>query len=101
MKPYEYYDEAEVEYDEALATSRAMNPAVAVEFQDLVDQVLGEVCSGLITAARFEETECREQPLTRFPFSIIYLDDPDAIRIVAFAHHKRRRGYWKSRLRRP
>lgn len=78
-----------------------MNPGVAIEFQDLVDRVLADIRSGLTTAARFDETECREQPLMRFPYSIVYLDDPDAIRIGAFAHHKRGRGYWTSRLHRP
>jgi len=36
--------------------------------------------------------------LRRFPFSIIYLDDPDVLSIVAVAHSKRKPGYWKSRL---
>jgi plasmid stabilization system protein ParE len=36
--------------------------------------------------------------LHRFPFSIIYLDDPDAVNIVAAAHNKRKPGYWKQRL---
>jgi plasmid stabilization system protein ParE len=40
----------------------------------------------------------RRYLLTDFPFSIIYLDDPESIRIVAVAHHKRRPGYWKERL---
>ncbi len=36
--------------------------------------------------------------LHRFPFSIIYLDDQDALSIVAVAHNKRKPGYWKSRV---
>jgi toxin ParE1/3/4 len=36
--------------------------------------------------------------LDRFPFSIVYLDDPDAVIIIAVAHSKRRPGYWKSRV---
>ena len=35
--------------------------------------------------------------LHRFPFSLIYLDDPDAVLIIAIAHNKRRPGYWQSR----
>ena len=35
--------------------------------------------------------------LHRFPFSIIYLDDPDVLSIVAVAHNKRKPGYWKQR----
>lgn len=36
--------------------------------------------------------------LHRFPFSIIYLDDPDVLSIIAVAHSKRKPGYWKARL---
>ncbi|MBZ5663803.1 MAG: type II toxin-antitoxin system RelE/ParE family toxin [Acidobacteriia bacterium] len=36
--------------------------------------------------------------LHRFPFSIIYLDDPDVVSIVAVAHSKRKPRYWKARL---
>jgi toxin ParE1/3/4 len=36
--------------------------------------------------------------IQRFPFSVIYLDDPDLITIIAVAHSKRRPGYWKDRL---
>jgi plasmid stabilization system protein ParE len=36
--------------------------------------------------------------LSRFPFSIIYLDEPDVVTIVAVAHNKRRPGYWERRL---
>jgi plasmid stabilization system protein ParE len=34
----------------------------------------------------------------QFPFSVIYLDDPDLITIVAIAHAKRKPGYWKGRI---
>jgi plasmid stabilization system protein ParE len=40
----------------------------------------------------------RRLVLHRFPFSIIYLDDPDALSIVAVAHSKRKPGYWEQRL---
>jgi hypothetical protein len=98
MKPLEYYAEAETEVEDALTASAAMSPRVAAEFRGAVDQVLHDIRSGLLAGATYPRTECREYPLTRFPYSIVHLDDPDAIRVVAFAHHKRRRGYWKSRL---
>jgi plasmid stabilization system protein ParE len=34
----------------------------------------------------------------RFPYMIIYLHSGDAIKVVAFAHAKRRPGYWRKRL---
>lgn len=40
----------------------------------------------------------RRAILSRFPFSLIYAVEQDAILIVAVAHHKRRPGYWRGRL---
>lgn len=37
--------------------------------------------------------------LSGFPYDLIYAVLPDEIVIVAFAHHSRRPGYWKDRLR--
>lgn len=36
--------------------------------------------------------------LHHFPFSVVYLDDPDGVTMVAVAHNKRKPGYWKRRL---
>jgi|SRR5208282_3449764 plasmid stabilization system protein ParE len=38
--------------------------------------------------------------LYRFPFSIVYLDEPTVVSIVAIAHSKRKPGYWEERLER-
>ncbi len=37
--------------------------------------------------------------LRRFPYDIIVRESSEAIMIVAVAHHSRRPGYWRSRLR--
>lgn len=39
----------------------------------------------------------RRMLLHRFPFSLIYSVEEDAILIVAVAHYGRRPGYWKKR----
>ena len=36
--------------------------------------------------------------MQRFPFSVVYLDDPELVTIIAVAHGKRKPGYWKDRL---
>jgi toxin ParE1/3/4 len=40
----------------------------------------------------------RRLVMRRFPFSVVYLDDPDLITIIAVAHSKRKPGYWKDRV---
>jgi toxin ParE1/3/4 len=39
----------------------------------------------------------RKFPIENFPFSIIFRSDGDVLRIVAFAHKKKRPGYWRRR----
>jgi toxin ParE1/3/4 len=37
--------------------------------------------------------------LRRFPYAVVFLELEAEIRILAFAHHRRRPGYWLRRLR--
>jgi plasmid stabilization system protein ParE len=40
----------------------------------------------------------RRYVLTRFPYSIVYKTSADLVVVYAFAHGKRRPGYWRERL---
>ncbi len=40
----------------------------------------------------------RQAPFRRFPFLLIYADEPDQLIVVAVAHQKRRPGYWRGRI---
>jgi plasmid stabilization system protein ParE len=39
----------------------------------------------------------RRMPMSRFPYSLIYLIEGEEIRVVAVAHQSRRPGYWRAR----
>lgn len=45
-----------------------------------------------------DEDGVRSWRLRRFPFRVYYVIDPNRIRILAVAHLKRRRGYWRQRV---
>jgi plasmid stabilization system protein ParE len=49
--------------------------------------------------AHWKGSDIRRKILHKFPYSIFYIVENDAVVIVAIAHHKRRPGYWKPRLR--
>ncbi|MGH7979137.1 MAG: hypothetical protein ACREE6_07155 [Limisphaerales bacterium] len=34
----------------------------------------------------------------KFPYSVVYLEEPDRVWIVAVMHAKQRPGYWRERL---
>jgi len=44
------------------------------------------------------EDGIRKFLIVKFPYKILYMIDPDTIVIIAVAHHKRKPGYWRSRI---
>ncbi len=69
----------------------------------LAEALLREVVSAKNGIARFPDAwrqlggGLRSYALHRFPYSIVYRAGHDEILIVAYAHFKRRPGYWKNR----
>ena len=96
MKPVILDPEAEVEVDDALASSRD-----AAAFRAEVNAAFNLLGANPQIAARIGSSEVRRLILPRLPYSVVYAEEPDVVRVLAFAHHKRRPGYWKHRLRRP
>jgi plasmid stabilization system protein ParE len=43
------------------------------------------------------ELGTRRVPLNRFPYTVVYRETEIEIQIVAFAHNRRKPGYWSSR----
>ena len=34
----------------------------------------------------------------RFPYAVVFVEEPGAVRVIAVAHARRRPGYWRGRL---
>ena len=94
MKSYSFLPEAEEELIDALSRSR--NP---IKFNRRVVKVIDDIASGRVQYPLHGKTKARECLLRPIPYSLIYVDSGNDIRIYAVAHHKRRPGYWKSRLK--
>jgi hypothetical protein len=45
-----------------------------------------------------KELIVRRAPVTAFPYRLVYLETPTAIRVLAVAHESRRPNYWIDRL---
>lgn len=96
-KPYEFHPAARREFHAADDWYAARSPEASAAFLAAISDALQNVTSSprrwpgyLYGTRRFV--------LQRFPFSVIYLDDPDQVRVVAVAHAKRKPGYWKRRI---
>ena len=98
MKPAILDAMAQQEVDRALAVSP--NPG---RFRTAIDSALADIAANPQRWPCIGKSEIRQFSFTRFPYSIIYFEESNLIRILAFAHHKRRPGYWKHRFgrRRP
>jgi toxin ParE1/3/4 len=96
-KPYDLHPEAQREIEGSYVWYSQRSLDATVGFLTSVDEGLDVVSKSPHRWPTYIYGT-RRYLLKDFPFSIVYLDDPDAVKIVAVAHHKRRPGYWKSRL---
>ena len=97
MKPHAFHPEASQEYTQAAEYYAAIAPELGGRFYDEIERLIGQV-------RRQPERFLRVSPSARralarkFPYSVVYLDEPDRVWIVAVMHAKRRPGYWRKRL---
>jgi hypothetical protein len=93
---HRFTQEAEHELDVALTWSPQ---------PDELDMAVGIAIATILgtpsIAHRFPRTRARQFILPRFPYSLIYAEEAGEVVIDAFAHHKRKPGYWRHRLRNP
>jgi len=99
LKAYRFLEEADQEFQEhigyfishSLTAAEKFVNEVAVAVRDIREYPLvGSPISPLV----------RQRVITGYKYSILYVDTPAEIIIVAVAPHRRRPGYWKRRLRR-
>jgi len=85
------------EVEEADVWYLSRNYDISVEFLSDLDAALEAIAEAPQRWPKYLHGT-RRFVMQRFPFSVVYLDDPELITIVAVAHSKRRPGYWKGRL---
>lgn len=98
MKPVIFHPEAEVELEHEVDYYEQRSAGLGNELRIEIETAVGDILLNLIVYAKFPGTPCRVKVLHRYPFSVIFEDRPHALTIYALAHHRRKPGYWKSRL---
>ena len=93
MQAIRFHSLAKLEINEARNRSRMVTRFVK-ELEDRIELIRLETMkfSGMLRGAR-------QTILPRLPYSIIYMDEPTEIFIVAYSHYKKKPGYWKRRLK--
>lgn len=91
-----FHEFAELELKEAAQYYDSEVPGLGSAFLDEVEYSLDQIVSHP-NAAPLLLGVIRRKLLRRFPYSILYSFEGDAIRILAVANQKRRPWYWRSR----
>ena len=96
MKPHVFHPGAEAEYTAAAEYYASIDSELGGRFYDEMERLIREVRQ---QAERFWtfDPPARRHLSTVFPYSVLYLNRPDYIWIVAIMHGKRQPGYWRTR----
>jgi L-amino acid N-acyltransferase YncA len=91
--------EAEVELWEAVAYYEQKAPGLGLDFEFEVEQSVQAICDAP-ERWRLRDDGTRRCLTHRFPYLVVYTYQRNHVWILAFAHCKRRPGYWSHRTRR-
>lgn len=97
MKRAIFHPEAEEEFSLAVVFYAEERPGLAQDFADAVDQAVAFV-RGSPQAGPYVGGGNRRWLVRRFPYSIVYREEPDRIYILAVAHQRRHPDYWEKRV---
>jgi hypothetical protein len=103
MRALRIHAAAAEEAAEAAAWYERERPGLGLEFESAVDaalDVLEEDLAPLTSLPGVAGTRgIKRLVLRRFPYSVIVLESDAEVLVIAIAHHARRPGYWRARLR--
>jgi toxin ParE1/3/4 len=98
LKPYRFLEEADDEFQEQIRYFDGKSTSLGDKFIDEVAAAVRDIREyaeiGPVISAKV-----RKRVLHSFKYSVLYVDRPGEIIVVAVTPHKRRPGYWRKRLR--
>jgi len=94
---YAFHSEAETELKHAIdyyeSCSKGLGYDFAVEVYSTIEQIVAYPKAWMIL-----EEEVRRCQTRRFPYGVLYTQEPEGIFILAVMHLHRNPGYWKHRM---
>lgn len=97
MKSIALHPDAGAEITEAVRYYESHEPGLGLDLLGEVERAFGQITEYPEACPKIGG-RLRRKTLWRFPYDLIYALSPDKIRVVAFAHQKRRPFYWQKRL---
>lgn len=97
MKRVTFHPQAVAELIEATEFYEDRSPGLGAALLDETERAIARIAA-MPEASERIAPRARRKALWRFPYSIIYGICDDRVRVVAFAHQRRRPFYWRERL---
>jgi len=97
MIPLSILDEAEQELWQAILYYEDKAPGLGLDLQ-LEAEAATHLIQRFPEMWPLREDGTRRHLMTRFPYLVVYLYEDEQVWVVAFAHCKRKPGYWLSRI---
>jgi plasmid stabilization system protein ParE len=98
MKLIVLHPDADAEISEAARYYESRQPGLGADLLGEVEQAFDQISLNPEASQKIGR-RVRRKHLWRFPYNLVYAVYPERIRIVAFAHQKRRPFYWRKRLK--
>ena len=97
VRPLVLHPAAEAELWEAAAYYESKVEGLGADSRAEIERAFGQIQA---TPDRWSKgaRNARRYHVRRFPYSVVYLDRPDFLIVIAVAHGKRRPHYWRIRL---
>jgi len=97
VTPASILHEAEVELWDAVAYYEDKSPGLGLDFEAEIERSISTICQ---SPERWplRDDGTRRYLTRRFPFLVVYTYLNDHIWVIAFAHCRRRTGYWSGRV---
>jgi toxin ParE1/3/4 len=97
VKPVRFHPAAALEIGEAADFYNTRSDGLGETLLDELSRVLERIQAHPRIGARYKRTRFRHCVLRRFPYIVFYVETQDVIWIAAFAHGRRKPGYWRRR----
>jgi plasmid stabilization system protein ParE len=95
---YRFLPEAEVEYLQAIRFYEEQNAGLGNALINEFEKAMALATSKPEAHRRVHPSGIRRIGLSRFPYAVFYRVVSDELQVTAFAHHRRRPGYWLTRV---
>lgn len=91
------HEAAEQEIAEAVTWYEARRPGLGADLIREAASALQSIAEGFDGIPYLGDHAIRRVLLGRFPYSVVFLASGTLVEVFAFAHHRRRPGYWRYR----